>query len=135
VLETENRVFSDPWSERFFRDLIAEPGAHARVAERDGRFAGYAITRVQPPEADLENIATVPGERRNGVARALMDDALAACRAARAARLTLEVRVSNDAGQALYRGYGFRLAGLRPGYYQLPDEDALLMALDLGPAR
>ena len=34
---------------------------------------------------------------------------------------------SNDAAQGLYRAHGFRLAGLRRGYYQDPPEDALLM--------
>jgi ribosomal-protein-alanine N-acetyltransferase len=102
------------------------------VAERDGRLAGYAITVLRPPVAEIENIATVAPERRSGVARALMDDALAACERAGVSELTLEVRVSNDGAQALYRGYGFRLAGLRPGYYRHPEEDALLMTRFLG---
>ncbi len=132
VVATERAVFSDPWSERFFLDVLSHPETHARVAERGGALAGYAITVLRPPLADLENIATVPGQRRNGVARALMDDALAACEAAGVRELTLEVRVSNDAAQALYRAYGFRLAGLRPGYYQHPEEDAVLMRRAVG---
>jgi len=39
----------------------------------------------------------------------------------------LEVRVTNFAAQALYRGYGFRVAGVRRGYYRDTGEDALLM--------
>jgi hypothetical protein len=38
------------------------------------------------------------------------------------------VRVSNFAAQALYRAFGFRLAGLRRGYYRDTGEDALTMA-------
>jgi tRNA threonylcarbamoyl adenosine modification protein YeaZ/ribosomal-protein-alanine acetyltransferase len=127
VLEIERAVFSDPWSETFFRSLLARPDTHARVAEREGKLAGYALTVLQPPVAELENLATAPELRRHGIARALLDDALAAGAARGASELTLEVRVSNDAAQALYRGYGFRLAGLRPGYYRQPEEDALLM--------
>ena len=41
--------------------------------------------------------------------------------------LVLEVRVSNFAAQALYRAHGFRLAGLRRGYYRDSGEDALIM--------
>jgi ribosomal-protein-alanine N-acetyltransferase len=132
VVETEQAVFSDPWSPRFFLSLLEQPETHARVAEREGRLAGYSISVLRPPTADLENIATVPGQRRNGVARALLDDAIAACEAASVRDLTLEVRVSNDAAQSLYRAYGFRLAGLRPGYYRHPEEDALLMTRTLG---
>jgi len=47
--------------------------------------------------------------------------------AATATRIALEVRVSNFAAQALYRGHGFRLAGLRRGYYRDTGEDALIM--------
>ncbi len=40
---------------------------------------------------------------------------------------TLEVRVSNEAAQALYRGFGFDLAGRRARYYTDDGEDALVM--------
>lgn len=134
IVEVEQQVFSDPWSPRFFLSLLEQAGTHARVAERAGALAGYSVTVLRTPDADLENIATVPGQRRNGVARALLEDALVACRDAGVRDLTLEVRVSNDAAQALYRAYGFRLAGLRPGYYRQPEEDALLMTRALEPA-
>lgn len=133
IVAVEEQVFGDPWSASFFHSLLAAPETHARVLERDGALAGYAITVLRAPYAELENIATVPGQRRSGVARALLLDALAACEAAEVRELSLEVRVSNDAAQALYRAYGFRLAGLRPGYYRYPEEDALLMTRVLGP--
>ena len=41
--------------------------------------------------------------------------------------LTLEVRFSNKAAQELYRRFGFAPVGVRKGYYQQPDEDALIM--------
>ena len=41
--------------------------------------------------------------------------------------LTLEVRKSNAPAIALYEKYGFQQAGLRPGYYQNPREDAVIM--------
>jgi len=134
IVEVEREVFSDPWSEGFFRSLLTQPECRARVAEREGALAGYAITVIRPPQADLENIATVPGQRRNGVARALLEDAMAAGVAAGARELDLDVRASNDAAQALYRAYGFRLAGLRRGYYRHPEEDALLMRRPLEAA-
>ena len=46
-------------------------------------------------------------------------------------RLTLEVRASNAPAIALYEKHGFHQAGLRPGYYQHPREDAVIMTLDL----
>ena len=41
--------------------------------------------------------------------------------------LTLEVRVSNDSAQALYRKYGFSVQGTRRRYYSDNNEDALIM--------
>ena len=46
--------------------------------------------------------------------------------------MTLEVRVSNTAAQALYAKWGFLTVGRRRGYYQDNGEDALLMTLFLG---
>jgi ribosomal-protein-alanine N-acetyltransferase len=65
--------------------------------------------------------------RRRGVARALIEELLAHARSAGVRRLTLEVRVSNFAAQGLYREHGFRLVGLRRGYYRDRGEDALVM--------
>ena len=40
---------------------------------------------------------------------------------------TLEVRVSNSAAIHLYEKIGFTSAGIRPGYYEKPKEDANIM--------
>lgn len=45
--------------------------------------------------------------------------------------MTLEVRVSNDIAQSLYRKLGFKPAGIRPAYYSDNNEDALIMWADL----
>jgi ribosomal-protein-alanine N-acetyltransferase len=43
----------------------------------------------------------------------------------------LEVRASNEGARALYRGAGFTEDGLRRRYYSDPEEDAVLMSLNL----
>jgi ribosomal-protein-alanine N-acetyltransferase len=45
--------------------------------------------------------------------------------------ITLEVRPSNSAALALYKKLGFRLLGIRKGYYTIPPEDALVLGLHL----
>ena len=42
-------------------------------------------------------------------------------------RLLLEVRVSNAPAIALYEKLGFSPLGVRPGFYEAPREDALIM--------
>jgi ribosomal-protein-alanine N-acetyltransferase len=130
----ERRVFSDPWPEEFFTNELSQEATYARVAERGvadpgqpgSAFAGYQLAWLGP-EGHLGNLAVAPEHRRAGVARALVEDLLAAARAGGTTAITLEVRVANFAAQALYREYGFRLAGLRRGYYRDTGEDALIM--------
>jgi ribosomal-protein-alanine N-acetyltransferase len=43
--------------------------------------------------------------------------------------LTLEVRERNAAAINMYKEAGFTEAGRRPGYYNCPVEDAILMTL------
>ena len=70
----------------------------------------------------------LPGHRRRGIARRLLTHLMADATAQGCEGIALEVRVSNFAAQGLYRAHGFRLAGLRRGYYRDTGEDALVMA-------
>lgn len=133
LAEIEKRVFADPWSASFFRSEIIQEGAWVRAAERGGRLAGYALTIFRAGSGQLDNLATLPELRRHGVARALLEDVMAHARSIGAHELTLEVRVSNDAAQQLYRTHGFRLASLRRGYYRDNGEDAVVMKWDVSP--
>ena len=123
----EREVFSDPWPESFFRGELAQEGVRARVAEFGGVLAGYSVAWLGAGIGHLGNLAVVAGRRRRGIARRLVAELLEHASAEGVTRLTLEVRVSNFAAQALYRGHGFRLAGLRRRYYRDTGEDALVM--------
>ena len=131
----ERRVFSDAWPESFFREELSQAMAWGRVAELDGALAGYLVAWVGAGAGHVGNVAVAPEARRRGVARALLADLFERARAVGSTDLTLEVRVSNFAAQALYRAHGFRLAGLRRGYYRDTGEDALVMAWNAAEAR
>ena len=132
VDEMEHLLFSDPWPRKFFLTALTEPAAVLRVAERNGAVTGYLVATLQPPYAELQNLATAPEQQRSGIARALMAEFFDTCRVRGIREIGLEVRVSNSAAQALYRTLGFHLMGLRRGYYKAPEEDALLMGRRLG---
>ncbi len=123
----ERRVFSDPWPESFFSGEIQAAFAYARVAERAGELVGYSVAWLGVGSGHLGNLAVAPEARRLGVANALLDDLHAEADAHGIGAITLEVRVSNGAAQALYRRHGYRLAGLRRRYYRDTGEDALVM--------
>ncbi len=84
-------------------------------------------------ELHVLNVATAPPQRRCGLARALMDEALAYAAGQRVRIVLLEVRRSNRAAIKLYRGLGFTALGVRSGYYADNDEDAIEMILALDP--
>ena len=80
----------------------------------------------------LDNLAVFPQHRHKGAARAILLALRDFALAQKGAFLTLEVRPSNTAAIALYEKHGFRQAGLRPGYYQHPREDAVIMTREFG---
>ena len=65
VAAIEREVFSDPWSESLLPRPAAPGPRRGRASpSAAGAMAGYAITVVHGAEADLENLATAPGQRR-----------------------------------------------------------------------
>jgi len=123
----ERECFSMPWSEGMIAEELEGGGGHYIAALSGGRLIGYAGMRAVLDEGYITNVAVAPDFRRRGVARALIGALETWARERDLAFLTLEVRVSNDAALALYRGLGFEEAGVRPGYYIKPDEDAIIM--------
>ena len=134
ILALEQACFSTPWTETMLTDALFDPQASFIVAEdEEGNVLGYAGLHVVVDEGYIDNIAVEPDARRHGVASALLD---VYCRfgGANLAFLTLEVRSSNAPAIALYEKHGFQRAGLRPGYYQHPREDAVIMTREFARA-
>jgi [ribosomal protein S18]-alanine N-acetyltransferase len=88
---------------------------------------GFAGMWLAFDEAHITTIGVDPAQRGRGFGELLLlcmfDEAVK-----RGANwLTLEVRVTNAAAQALYRKYGFTAHGTRKRYYSDNNEDALIM--------
>lgn len=132
VAEQEKMIFgAAAWSLALIRDDFAFGGKRYRGAEVDGELAGYAVYGYDGDAFSLMNIASVPGARRQGIGRALMEDFLAEAVAQHVREAWLEVSVENPAALALYRAYGFEDVRIRPRYYQPEDHDALVMRRSL----
>ena len=135
IAALEKECFSTPWTENMLEDALFDSQASFIVAEaEDGSILGYAGLHVIVDEGYIDNIAVEEAARRHGVASALLD---VYCRfgAVNLAFLTLEVRKSNLPAIALYEKFGFQQAGLRPGYYQHPREDAVIMTREFHAAQ
>lgn len=103
-------------------------------AQPETRIA-FAIASLLPPHAELETILVVPTVRRRGIGRAIFAALSHQFQNDNVTEVTLEVRCSNHPALALYAALSFTQAGLRPGYYTDPKEDALIMRLDLDSSR
>lgn len=127
IAQMETICFDDPWT----RGMIAaefsaaNPSACYLVIE-DGNILGYAMIWFVPPEGEICNIAVHPDFRRRGIASLLMEFLLYESSKLGVRDLSLEVRESNAAAQALYSKFGFKIEGRRPEYYR-DGEDAFVM--------
>lgn len=131
VHEIDVLSFSLPWPERSFRfELTENPVSRAWVSEVDGKIAAMLVLWFIVDEAHIATIAVHPDFRRQGLGEQILLFALRAARNEGAQRVFLEVRAGNTAAQAMYKKFGFEVAGVRPGYYKDNNEDALLMNLE-----
>jgi ribosomal-protein-alanine N-acetyltransferase len=127
VMAIERASFPLPWLEQHFLDEINSAVAFPLTAfDPDGRVAGYICPMQVLDEGHILNVAVDPVCRGMGVGRLLVQRVLDDCRAAGAAFVSLEVRVSNAAAISLYRQMGFQDVGRRKRYYE-NGEDALMM--------
>lgn len=88
---------------------------------------GYVGMWRMYDETHITTIAVDPPYRGKGFGELLLITAFAEALAHGSAWLSLEVRVSNQTAQALYRKYGMSVYGRRAAYYTDDHEDALVM--------
>ncbi|MBO5114471.1 MAG: ribosomal protein S18-alanine N-acetyltransferase [Lachnospiraceae bacterium] len=127
VSRIEEAVFAMPWKPNDFLTMIEADYAHYFVAEEDGEIAGYCGVRNMAGEGEISNVAVAEKFRRRGIGRKLMEYMLKEAPSFGIGDLTLEVRVSNAPAISLYESLGFHKEGVRPGFYEKPKEDALIM--------
>ena len=129
-LEKLERIcFSRPWSRKMLAEELENQCAAFLVAQDSitQQVMGYAGLLVMADEGYITNVAVFPEFRRQGVAAKLIAVFENFARGNKLAFLTREVRPSNTAAIALYKGFGFEEVGRRKNYYDLPKEDALIL--------
>lgn len=133
IYELDMQTFAMPWSkEALSYDILENDNAFVIVAEYEGEFAGYADIWTVLDEADLNSIAVRVDFRRKRIGDAIMLAMTEMLSANGVETINLEVRVSNMPAIKLYKKYGFKECGVRPGYYLDNGEDALIMKRETG---
>jgi [ribosomal protein S18]-alanine N-acetyltransferase len=128
---------TEAWSVRDFMELLAIRGAGGRLAiAGDGGIAGFVVDLVGEIDAEILTLGVAPQARRQGIARALIDDLCRRARQKGARRVLLEVASDNEAAIGLYESCGFKLLGERPDYYRRPGGkmDGYILGLTLASA-
>ena len=129
MAEIEKLSFSQPWSSKMLEEEIYNPLARYLVYMHSETVIGYIGVHLVAGEGYITNVAVNPSSRGKGIGKYLMSTMEELARREKLQLLTLEVRKSNLSAQALYRWAGFEQVGVRPGYYEQPKEDAILMTL------
>jgi RimJ/RimL family protein N-acetyltransferase len=136
-LISESRWRSVGDERRYLKAVRNHPDAGVFLAERDGEIVGrLSISRDPHPAsrhvADLGLMVAVTA-RRQGVGRALLEQAVTWAQATGVRKLELHVFPHNEPAIRLYEQFGFVREGHRKGHYRRGSGyvDAILMAYEI----
>ena len=143
IMRLERETFvNDAWPEASMRRELENPHAYYLVAVDDDaedperRLLGYAGLLAPPDggQGDIQTIAVARFARGIGLGRGLMHALITQARRRHVAELFLEVRADNPIARSLYESLGFVEIGVRRGYYQPDNVDAIAMRLQVPAA-
>jgi [ribosomal protein S18]-alanine N-acetyltransferase len=131
LLPIEADLFgAEQWSAAMFWNELASGHGYLAATGADDELLGYAgLALSGDDEAWVQNIAVRRDWQGRGLGRALL---AALLRLAGDRPVLLEVAVDNDTAQHLYASFDFEVIGLRKGYYQPSNTDALVMRRERG---
>ena len=128
VFEIEKLSFKTPWSrEAFVNEVVQNQLAVYFVITLNEQVVGYGGMWTVVDELHVTNVAIAPEHRGKGFSSMIMEKLFEFATTNKFASMTLEVRTTNQVAISLYEKHGFKGYGVRKGYYQDTNEDALIM--------
>jgi ribosomal-protein-alanine N-acetyltransferase len=131
VMALERELFpDDAWTPEMFATELAQSTSRRLylVAEEENALIGYAgMMFTGGPQADVVTLAVDPAHWGHGTGTALLTALLDKARDRGCAEVLLEVREDNPRARELYSRHGFTEVGIRRGYYQPSNVDAVVM--------
>lgn len=128
LAKLHGRCLDPAWSAESVSGLFDTPGTLGLIARADGLPVGFILCRRAGDECEMLALGVVAEQRRGGIARALLDAAVAMLEKANSPdtnspdngvqALFLEVTEDNAAARALYDAAGFNRVGRRADYYR-----------------
>ncbi|WP_166503590.1 ribosomal protein S18-alanine N-acetyltransferase [Modestobacter italicus] len=132
VMRLEEELFApDTWTRSMYLEELGLTDTRWYLVAVDADdVVGYAGLIAYPEEAHIATIGVTAARQGEGIGGTLLD-ALLAEADRRSPVVLLEVRATDEATQGLYRRRGFQPIGVRPRYYPLSGEDAVVMRREL----
>lgn len=127
VAKLEANNFSQPWKEKDFYEVLKNENACYLVAKQLGSVVGVCGFLSGFGEAEVLNVSVEKQQRNQGIAFQMLLSLMEEGRKRDIHAFTLEVRKSNVLAIRLYEKMGFKNEGIRPGFYENPKEDAVIM--------
>lgn len=122
--------FARSWDEAAMAQLLADPACLSLLASTEHDPQASIIARFAADKAELLTLCVAKGHRRQGLARALLQSAVAFLKARGAKQLFLEVEDGNAPALGLYRSFGAVPVGRGKSYYE-DGADAAIFSLAL----
>ncbi|NBX92032.1 MAG: N-acetyltransferase [Proteobacteria bacterium] len=111
------------WTDESYLSFLNQSSSVCFGGFIEGKLVSFFLGLFSAGNLDIVAIATDLEQRRKGLAKRLLSEAL---KPAGVLTATLEVDPQNEAAVRLYMGAGFEVAGLRKKYYE-GRKDAWLM--------
>jgi len=122
---------TNPWNRRQITEEIVAGHAVVFCALIACDVVGFVDMHVVEKDAHINEIAVGLASRRRGIGKALLERCIEAAKSKECDNVSLEVRRSAEAARDLYESIGFITVGVRKSFYREPDDDAIVMILEL----
>jgi ribosomal-protein-alanine N-acetyltransferase len=129
----DKQCFTTPWNIDSFKHELGNKDTILKIAVFNEKIVGYICLRTLLDLTHILNLTVIPDFRRMGIASMLFRDTLQELKKSKPdiKGITLEVRESNSAAINLYGRLGFKVTGRRNDYYQKPQENAVIMEMNI----
>jgi ribosomal-protein-alanine N-acetyltransferase len=134
LLAIEREVYEGelPWTMSAFLSELHSSAKHLYIlAAVESEIVGFIGCRLFGNDAHITNVAVTTAYQNQGLGRLLMKEATRFALENNCETMSLEVRITNQRAQSLYRKLGFVSTSVRKDYYEEIPEDALEMILYL----
>lgn len=134
LLAIEREVYAGelPWTKSAFLSELHSFSKHLYLlVQYQEKTIGFMGCRIFNKDAHITNIAVLSLYQGKGLGRQLLLEAKKYARRTHCETMSLEVKMSNQYAQKVYRKFGFVSNGIKRNYYDENNEDALEMILYL----